>query len=299
MFETPYQTTPCSRFVLDKTFSGIRRLEINEGLVHPTQCPGGISFVPVGVVDFQPFQQPITRIEIPNLETELVMDGRSILKADGTPNRTDIFQHACLTGQLVKFWYTGDVSAKRDMLNLGDFPAKAFISWMAGAITLRLGLDFGQAAVLRALTAVYYIQLFGPLTAHPTEDEVDRLLSRASRLVPGTDATTLKNTLGDVPALHNLGDYVAWVRKVLNSPRSEMLTVALIYTSLGFSFGVAYREAVAVACEYPPIFIALVYSAVNERSYSKTGLGKVVEKIISRGQDKEFVKNVDHLIKAR
>lgn len=297
MFETPYQTTPCARFSLEKTTAGIRRLEIDERLVRPEGTPNDVALVPVGVTEFLPFQQPMTRKEIPSLGYSVVVDGRSLLKTDGTPAKQDVFQHAMRIAKLTHMWYTGDQGTRRDLLNIGELPMKVFINWVVGAISLRLGLDFGQTSLLRAVTAVYFIQLHTPLSHDPVMADVDRLLTRAAQRLPGVDAKVLKDLLGDIPPLNNITDYVNWAIKVIDSPRMEQLTVAALNSFLGYTFGPAYREAAAVALEYPPTFLGLVYSAVEERSYSKTGLGKVVERTISRGNDKEFVKNMNYLIK--
>lgn len=296
MFETPYQTTPCSRFALEKTTSGIRKLEINEQLVAPETTPAGILFVPPGVIDFPPFLQPMTKKEIPTLTADIVLDGRSLLRSDGSRNKLDAFGHAVLTAQLTRMWIDEQTDYKRDLLNVSDFPAKVFINWISSAVSLRLGLDFGQVAILRSLTAIYYIQLFGALTNPEDLQEVDRILTRAARYLPGVDSGTLQRVAGEIPTLNTIADFIAWVHRVIDSPRIEQLTVAVLYTGLGFSWGPAYREAVAVALEYPPIFLALVYSSTIERSYSTTGLGKTIQRTAQRNADKDYVKNLKHLI---
>lgn len=294
MFDTPYQTTPCSRFVLDKIAMGVRKLEINESLV---SVPGvdGIKLVPTGVTEFQPFLQPITRVDVSTLETSVVIDGRSLLRPDGSPVRVDQFQHTILNAKLIKLWSEGDASVRRDFLSVGDFATKSFVAWLAGAIALRLGLDLGQTAILRALTTIYYLQLHETPGSTPLDQ--DRLFIRAARSLPGIDPVSLRVSIGDLPKLETITDYVKWVKAVINSPRTEDLTVGFIYIAIGFSYGPAYREAVTVALEYPPTFIAMVYTALNDRGYSKTALGKVIEKIISRDNHKEFLKNTNLLIK--
>lgn len=298
MFETPYQTTPGARTVLDRTATGIRRLEINDELVSMPNQPGNILLVPPGVVEFPPFQQPITRREIPTLEAGVVLDGRSMLRPDRTPvNPQDVYNHQMRYAKLTALWYEGGVAARRDILTLGEFPIRAFVSWISQALALRLGLDFGQTSIVRALVAVYYIQLHEPAHAHGADN--DKLLIRAARALPGMDPETLGNMLGEIPQLNNIQDFVTWTKKMLDSPRAEDLTVNLVWASLYFSFGVNFREQVAVATEYPPAFIGLVYSALIERSYSKTGLGKTIERVITRQNDKEFIKGVNQLLAPR
>lgn len=295
MFETPYQTTPCRRFLLDKAAVGVRKLEINGELLTSPGMNAGVKIVPPGKGDFPPFAQPLTKTQIPTLESDVVLDGRQLLRADGQAVKLDTLNHAILTANLTALWITGGLAFRKDMLNLGDFPAKVFGQWLSQALTLRLSLDLGQAAMLRAVTVVYYIQLFQPLPENATDDDRDKILVRAVRSIPGVDYDTLLSVLGPIPRMNELADYVAFVKKVIDSPRTEQLDVSLIYTALGYSWGPQYREAVAVALEYPPVFFALVTTTCKQRSYSKTGLGKIIERVVKRDDDREFVKNVNHL----
>jgi len=295
MFETPYQTTPCKRFSLEKAATGVRKLEINDELLQPPGAHTGVKIIPPGLGDFPPFQQPITKSEIPTLEASVVLDGRQLLRADGRAVKEDVLNHAVLSANLTSMWIDGGAAMRKDMLNLGEFPAKVFGSWLGQALALRLSLDLGQSAMLRAVTSIYYIQLFDPLPENATDDDRDKILIRAVRSTPGVDYDTLLGILGTIPVLSDINDYVAYVKKVIDSPRTEQLNISLIYTALGHSWGPQYREAVAVALEYPPIFLSLVYTTCKQRSYTKTGLGKIIERVVYRDNDREFVKNVNHL----
>lgn len=296
MFETPYQTTPCMRFSLEKEAIGVRKLEIDDELLQVPGAHTGVLMVKPGTGNFPPFQQPLTKREIPTLEADLVIDGRQLLRADGQPVKQDVFNHAVVTANLTLMWMKNEESIRKDMLNLGDFPAKVFGQWLGQALSLRLSLDLGQAALLRAVTSIYYIQMYEPLPENPTDDDRDKILVRAVRSTPGVDYETLLSILGTIPRLNNLSDYIEYVKKVLDTPRTGGLNISLIYTALGYSWGPQYREAVAVALEYPPIFLALVYTTCKQHSYTKTGLGKVIERVVYRENDKEFVKNVNHLL---
>lgn len=294
MFDTPYQTTPCSRFVLDRYINEIRRLEIDNSLVGTDGAPG-LGLVAPGVASILPFNQFITKIDAPHLTHDVVGDGRSLLRPDGTVVRKDTFHHTILTGKLTRLWAMGDNNVRRDFLSVGDFATKSFAAWVTQAIVLRLGLDFGQSAILSALTTIYYLQLHHTEEVQKDPAHQDRMFVRASRTLARIDPLTLRASIGDIPVLNNIQDYVTWVQRVLQSARVEQLTVGFLYIALGASYGPAYREHVAVALEYPPTFIAMLYTAVTDRGYSKTGLGKTAEKLINRDNHKEFVKNVNHL----
>lgn len=297
MFDTPYQTTPCLRFSHEKAAKFIREMEIHEELLPAIGSTQGVMMVPPGKKDPLPFLQPITPNQIKALQAPAVIDGRSLLRADGTPAKTDQYNHAVLTADLSVMWCNKGKPFRKDMLDLGEFPAKVFISWLGGAITKRLGLDLGQGQSVRLLTAVYYIQLFEPLSEKPTTEEVDRLLTRTARYIPAIDYLTIAGVLGEVPRLEKLQDLLDWIVKHLDSPRTEDLNISLVYTALGYTFGPPHREAVAIAIEYPPMFIAWMYKLCLARSYTREDLGKVIDMYRGKDSDKEFVKDVQHLIK--
>lgn len=295
MFETPMKTTPCSRFDMTATYQGIKRLEIDSALVPATGALSDIRLVPPGVEGFQPFRQPITKLDYPNLNVPVVVDGRSILRVDKTPLKLDVYNHFVLYARLTELWYTKGRSMQVDLLNLGQFPAKIFASWLSGAVQ-RLDLDLGQITQFRILASVYYIQLYTPLSEHPTHDEVERILARVSKLLPAIDIYTLENFFdGKIPRLNNIFDFVKWVVEKLDTPRLEKLTPDFFYTALGFNFGPEFREQVAVALEYPPAFLSMVNTACTERTYQKSGLGRIIETLIKKQDDKEFVKNLKQI----
>lgn len=296
MFDTPYQTTPCSRFVLDKIASGVRQQEINEALIDVPGAPG-IAMVRPGVVDFPPFMQAITKVEAPTLQHSVVIDGRKLLRADGSPVRNDSYGHAVLTARLIQRWVEGDAGARRDFLSVGDFAAKCFAGWISSNLSLRLSLDFAQTAMLRSLAAIYFLQLHETVSGASTALDQDRLMVRAARVLSGVDAVSLRMAVGEVPYMPTIASFVAWVKQVLNTSRADDLTVGFVYIVLASSYGIEYREAVTVALEYPPMFIAMVYTACLDRGYMKTGLGKVVERTIRGDNAKEFIKNTNHLLK--
>lgn len=295
MFQTPYQTTPCSRYDLSRTSAAIKRMEIENQLVKANFTGVDIRLVPAGTEGFPPFLQPLTKLEYPTFDSQVVLDGRSLLRVDQTPVKLDDYQHAILTAGLTGMWMTQGPSMRRDLLNLGAFPAKVFINWVCGPIVTRLGLDMGQAIIIRALAAIYYVQCFDPYPANATKDDRDRLLVRCNRLLPAMDINTLEQLVGEIPQLNKLDDFIQWMIKSLDTPRLHQLNVDFIYTALGTNFGPRYREAVAVALEYPPVFLAMVYTACTQRSYQKSGLGRIIENLISRGDHKEYIKNLNHI----
>lgn len=299
MFDTPYQTTATARHLLSKVTEPVRTLEINEELVPAQGSVTGVRFVPPGHVKAEPFQQPLTSVEIPTLTGGVVIDGRSLLRPDLRPVREDAYQHEVMVGDLTSLWLLNERAFRLDMLNVGEFPAKVFSRWISNSLINKLSLDAIQVAKIRALVIVYYIQLFNPLSENATDEDQIKILTRASRYIGGIDSTTLGMLVGKIPVLNDLQDLVTWIKTSMDSARTDKLTVGLLYDVIGYSFGERYKEAVCIALEYPPIFMALVYKTCVERSFTRSGLGRIIETVVSRGNDKEYVKEIVHLLRAR
>lgn len=299
MFDTPYQTTPCLRFDLSKTISAVREMEIREELLPVTGSNYGIKVVPPGVKVPLPFWLPITQREIKTLEAPAVFDGRTLLRQDGRPIKEDAYNLTVMMAELTIMWYQGSETVKRDLLNIGDFPIKMFTAWVGNTLANRMTLDLSQATLLKAALAIYYVQLFSPLTESSSQEDIDKVLVRASRALSSVDPLTLAEAVGTVPPLPNIRSFVDWAIKLIDSPRMETFNVSIMYTALGTTFGPQYREAVAVALEYPPLWLAILFSACNDRNARTTSLGDLVKRLAQKDADKEFLKSMNQLLKSR
>lgn len=298
MFQSPYQTTPTARYTLTDTANAIRKLEIGEELLSVEDHPH-IKLVPPGITGFPPFRQAITRLEASTLKADVVLDGRSLVRPDGRPVKDDIYAHAILDAELTARWVDNVDGFSKDLLNLGKFAPKIFAQWISNGLSNRLSLDFGQAAVLRTLAVAYYIQLHTPLPEHPTPEDISRIVLRAARSLPGMDPLTLTKIYGEMPRLNNLQDFVNWVKVCIDSPRTDQLNVGFIYTALNYTFSPQMRETASIALEYPPAFVAMVYSSIIERGFTKFSFGKMIQEGRHQNADKEFVQALSHLLKRR
>jgi hypothetical protein len=92
---------------------------------------------------------------------------------------------------------------------------------------------------------------------------------------------------------------IEWYKSIVKSPRTDQLTVGYVYNALVYTWGSAYRETVSVCLEYPPVFLAMIYNTCLQRSFTRTALGKVVEETIWKNSDREFLKDMNHLLRAR
>ncbi len=285
MFLSPYKTTACSRYKLDQTYNGIKSSEINDELITDKSLTGTleglVTLLPPGITTVSPFVQPILNVDFPAMKAKVIIDARSLLRqADHTPLKVDHYRMLINYGAMSYLWST-DISEdgtgfRGRLFNFADFPCKVYSSWVGTELGRRLGLDIVATATVRVIMAVHFIQMFSTtLNAKPNDKEVQmRIAAKASRAVPGMSPVGVMDMLGgNIPPINSLQDTVDLIIKVIDNPRTEGLTIQTLYSLMTYSLFPTIREMGAVALEYPPAFMALLYSAITDRSIRKTTVG--------------------------
>lgn len=296
MFDTPYQTTASSRTAFTQTaLQRLRSMEINGELYN---VPGPFSVVAVkpGANDVLPFNLPLTQKQIPTMEASVLIDARSHLRANGEVVRKDNWEHAVRMAELTAWWIKTEPFERSSLLSNGNYALIAYSSWISSVVGKVLSLDYTQIMNVRALAAVFYMQLHMSVDSIEGRDQ-DRILSRVARSLPRMDVSLLHSIVGDIPLLRDVDDFVQWVIEVLKSPRTDKLTAGVIFNAVGYAWGPAYGEQSRAAVEYPPIFVAMVYSSLIERSFSKNNMGVLLHKIVRSSEDKDFIKSINYILR--
>lgn len=297
MFKSPYQTSVFSSYQFKKTGGEIRRLEIDGELVN-INPEGTIKATPLSAVNFPPFNMMVTKEEIPTLETDIVLDGRHLLRPNGAPQKPETYEFFQVASELTRRWLTE--TGPGEVLSYGgDFAVKMYGLWLSSGLSRRLALDFGQTLKLQAMASIYYQQLHGALDnkGDNTGQGIDRLLNRTARTLPGIDAHSLLQMLDDdIPVLENNQDFVDWVKSVMNSPRVDVLTTKFLYLELGSAWWPQYRDMTLSAIEFPPTFLAMVYMSVKHRSFTKTRMGEMIKNRARTNETKPFLTAVNQLL---
>lgn len=299
MFDTPYQTTSMSK----TGFSGpalerLRSMEINGDLLDVKSRFNIKAIQPNAVAkDVLPFSLPLTKAQIRTMECDVIFDGRAFLRQTGEPLKQDAWDHQVRMCELIAWWMKTPSYERKELLSGGKYLTMAYVRWVTGLLTRSLSLMEDQSYLLSALVAIFFIQLHEPDGAELEAHDQDRILARASRVIPAMDATTLHGRIGDIPKLSNLNDFVEWSTKVINSPRYSKVTVGLILNLSGYAWGPSFTDSSKAALEYPPIFAAMVYTTLLERSFGKTNMGTLLHKIIRSNEDKDFIKSINYILR--
>lgn len=222
-------------------------------------------------VNIKPFLNPV-QFDMGD-DTYLIIDLRNCTRYDRLNDRPVISNHSLFRREMVRVLlesvWVGD--GPNDILNLGHFQIQIFSTWIGDMFARRFALDAEQQVRVTILAAFYYLCLF---------TEADRADLR--RFIPiiakvtSTGAPFVMDTLREVEYIGNLTDFVGAVQTTLATDRLDGLGLDVVITMLSGSwFGPNHAILVGIALEYPPMWNALLYLSLTDRSTSASGIAKI------------------------
>lgn len=293
MLLMPYDTTICKLYDTKKITNQIRRAQIDLPLPE-VETPGGnriknLFFITPNeehedVANFTQFINMGT-----DQEPKIVLDGRPYMRLDrrtGTYRLTaeNDYLFQCIRGALTLRLLNGDVNVLRRM---GDVPAITFIRWITLALAQRFNLDLGTQMRMSIVTAYYYYSMIDVELATDTEARVQmaNIVARVTR----ADLNTVMDVSESITSIKNIEEFTQTISTNIGSIRMGQLKFPDLFTLIASSFvGVNYRENTGVALEHLPTFMAMVYTALTDRSYRKTVISRRAETAGRTNELKQF-----------
>ena len=311
MFKHPYETTACSGYRIGNIATALQHADIDHQLRLAQSGKGvhieGLYEVPPYVKQVEQFAHavPFDR----NGRTQLAIDVRPFTRVsrDGelvvtAPSDRNF---AVLRGRLARAWLDG---MQGDLASVGDLAVMVYQRHVPQAIVTRFGLSGLDQQHLAVLATYFYFGQFDTQLLIP-ENEINRYAMRISRVTSINTAEVLQildRLVTDTdhhphqyPRLRNLDDLVAAIKKTSPNPRLESLNVGLLLSAtVGGWWGPAASEIMAVGLEYPPTWLALVYTALQDRSFNGARFTKLVQQVDRRDLGKQFQVNLAALLDA-
>jgi hypothetical protein len=298
MFKNAYETTPCSAYNLAEITKAVQEAKINGELEEAQSLVKGddvmdVYTIPNQLKDIGAFAHPLSVKFVGSMFPDaVVLDTRAYTRRtpDGKTVVTNVSEYnfQVLRGRLQKRWTSG---AANDFLSFGALPLTVFARWIAEAITRRLGLSPAEQMRITIIAGMYYLQLFqpdGPIDA----DAMVKLSAQLSRAINVQLPVVLQVT-DQVGRMTDIRSFIATLTTVMNTPRLEKFSAALLYAIMGSSwFGANPRETVAVALEHPPTYLTMVYTCLTDRSVHKCFLAELVARVDRQNLGKQFVTNL-------
>lgn len=301
MFLTPYQTTACSPYDVKSIQAALQRAEIHGDLAPAVTLKGttlkDVYIVPPYVKDIAPFSMPLDFHG--QHGPSVAVDVRGFLKATGETGFKIVagaeYEGAIIRAALTLGWMEG---GSGEMRRFNDIAAKVFIRLLSESIARRLNLGPYEQQALTVVTGLFYYSNFVPSDrigrdGTLVQEEKDKIAVAVARLTRISPQTVAEFLAGEVPMITSLDTYCDALRYVVKSPRLERVDGALIMTLMGgLWFGGNARQIVAVALEYPPVWLGLIYQALTDRSFHGAQLTKMVETENRNSAGAHFMRDV-------
>lgn len=300
MFMHPYETTPCSSYVLKDIVSALQHALAN-GELRPAKTLKNhvvedIYEVPPYGKAVPPFSHPISFSH--HKGTAWALDTRAFVRELRTGDQKIVnpteYQFLLLRGMMTKRWAEGESS---EFLSVADLPARVFIRLLSEGIVRRLGLSPMDQQTLVVVTGFYFFSTFYPEVKFE-EDELLKIATRITRLT-AVPVTRVLEILDPLPKPKDVYDYCNLLKTAVGSSRLDKFTPGLLYAIVGGCwYGAAAREVVAVSLEYPPTFFAMLYMALTDRSYRTAYFTKMVISVDKGGAGKSFLTAMTRYLEA-
>lgn len=277
MLKTPYEAYACKYY---HKYSDIA-LALSQAAIADTLHEATIldRKVPVRFVTNRDpkipvFNHPIT-VEARTTGRLTVGDGRSFitLTRDGSEHVQKTQYDFNAIRCLLQHKWTEDSAPLFAAVSI--LPTRVFARWVAQTLTRKLALPVETVSKVTVLVGFYYLSLFNDLTHYSSLDKTKIAIQLSKALY--INANEVEKILEDINTVpHNIHDLAALLSAHSGTARAEKLTPALLYTLIGnIWYGGSGSEITAVALEYPPTWLAMLYMAVNERGRF-TFFGKMV-----------------------
>lgn len=238
--------------------------------------------------EITPFNHPLINKE----NNWIALDLRPVVKLTPDKESYEIRNENEYNLAIQRFILSGmwAIDKQQPIYNL-SFPHFVFGSWLSENLTKKFGLDLNNQIQLRILALIYYSKLF---TNEYTSDDFTKLVIRLKQdiLLP----KLVEEIYNKVEKLDDLDDFTKACYTVTNNIRLKNLDSNVLVNILANNWiGLNGKELVILALEHPPTWVSLVYAALTQRSFNKTFISNVTEKLNKRGKGDDFLKALVYL----
>lgn len=305
MITSPWTSTVLrqSQPLLKNILSEIAMAKAEGGLVAENDA---VVFVTPLATKVPAFIGPITSEEYGDRKLfdkgEVMIDARSFMRAERRSDvgfvvnnvaQSDFFARM---GSLTAIWIKNP-EYRMDYLRVGNLAAQSYIAWFSQAIGYKLGLDIETNREVQVLTALYYIHLHVDADTALSKREQEKFIHMILQWTRAPiDLVT--GIVENAPYMMLLEDYVAYLHQhFANNTRITQINVGFLVMSMGRAwFGYGAHVLAGIATEYPPVFLTLIEAACNSKVWKKTQLGKIVERLDSKGESTQFLRSMKTLV---
>ncbi len=315
IYKMPYDTLVGRNILnVDKTIKELYKYIIDDNVLlnHAGLISNNLAIEPIGLMGnchaalkMPFFSNPIT-VDV-NKKKYAVMDFRPFTVPTGNGClfsdvriRSNTEYNLALDRLIFSLDWQIALDERRDSLNFFknnfNFATMIFSKWINRLLTQRFNLYPNESLAVEIICNFYYQSLYESFDQYKNDENDHKFLIHT---IKNTNAqeSTVREIFNKLGKMNGVDDLCSNISTILENVKLEGLNSAVLITIVGNSwFGLNAKEMLAVALEYPPIFIPLVYNAAKEKTYKHTYLADVISHFAKAKDMREFLMNYKSLV---
>lgn len=194
-----------------------------------------------------------------------------------------------ILGSLIADWIDGHT--ERFLIN-NPVCLAVFATMLGEAIAKRVGADAMTQLRISILGAIHYMNCFTTAEEQETRDYQARLISMLTRHCGyrGDEVTAI---VREYYGINGLDELCEAIKVYTQNRRLDDLNPATLLEFVGaYWYGNNGKELIAVALEYPPVWMFLVYLSFTDRSYRNTRLFSITDRNTYKRMSENFLRSM-------
>lgn len=239
------------------------------------------------------FVFPIVDLDSSNKTTYI--DARSLVSYDPIKDsvrikQIDQYDALLLQAQLSNTWALGQINSIEFMSNL---PISVFMTWVAESIGKRMIMRGDVQYMVTILAAIMYYNNFRDTNMSEDQSMSDSFMQLVTQSLGYRTSDVNSMLIKEYGWVSSVDDFCKACYEATQSVSLKNLNPSLLFTLIGGSmWGANAAEKLAVALEYPPVWITLLFQVIVDRSYrGKCSLSNIAERRSFVREHARFVNN--------
>lgn len=288
MILTPQESKVMDGRPFDAIISGLQRALAANMLV---RLEGSDKIYAVTILDesIPAFSMPITVMDVMG-RRRICIDVRKNNREYTINEVTGTFKPALLTETnfLVNLAIAQDIwrEGPAEFNNVYFDACRIYAMWLAMKTSKRLVLSAQQQNELVISFAYYWLTRYNS-ESFINENYYNFIVNKISTLFGfnQNEVYTILNRFNKV-VFEDIDVFCKTLSQVIDNPKMKTFNRVLLQTMILGSWlgGVNARELTAVAVEYPPVFLTILYRALNERSFKNSDITQLAMKLLNKAK---------------
>lgn len=288
MILTPQESKVMDGRPFDAIISGLQRALAANMLV---RLEGSDKIYAVTILDesIPAFSMPITVMDVMG-RRRICIDVRKNNREYTVNEVTGTFKPVLLTETnfLVNLAIAQDIwrEGPAEFNNVYFDACRIYAMWLAMKTSKRLVLSAQQQNELVISFAYYWLTRYNS-ESFINENYYNFIVNKISTLFGfnQNEVYTILNRFNKV-VFEDIDVFCKTLSQVIDNPKMKTFNRVLLQTMILGSWlgGVNARELTAVAVEYPPVFLTILYRAMNERSFKNSDITQLAMKLLNKAK---------------